>query len=52
MKYTKNLLAALALLFVPLSMTVAQDDVYFVGKKTKKAANNSLHSSGNHLRRR
>ena len=38
MKYTKNLLAALALLFVPLSMTVAQDDVYFVGKKTKKAA--------------
>ena len=38
MKYTKNQLAALAQLFVPLATMVAQDDVYFVGKKTKKAA--------------
>jgi len=36
MMNTKNLMAAFALLFLPLSM-VAQDDLYFVHKKSDKA---------------
>lgn len=37
MMNTKQFLAAMALLFVPLAWTVAQDDVYFVNKRAKKA---------------
>ncbi|MBQ9286299.1 MAG: hypothetical protein IJ209_08475 [Bacteroidaceae bacterium] len=37
MMNTKKLLAAMALLFVPLATIVAQDDVYFVNKRAKQA---------------
>ena len=43
MMNTKNLMAALALLFLPLSM-VAQDDLYFVHKKSDKATVTSKQS--------
>ena len=43
MMNTKNLMAALALLFLPLTM-VAQDDLYFVHKKSDKATVTSKHS--------